>query len=137
MSDDALGPDSLDALAAALRADSADVATLTHVLAATLPDTLPAGMVEVTRDRSIADRLAGRAGRATGLTITFPERELQLRAGDGRPVAEVRTVVRGVVIARQQLGVAEWARVLASELGDLASHDAAARAALAAILGLS
>lgn len=130
-------PESVERIAAALRADTADAATFARVLATTLPETLPPDMVRVERDRSLADRLAGRAGEPRSITVTFPEKVLELGTTDGRVVAEARTVVRGVVISRARLGVDEWVRALASELAGLATHDAAARAALASLLGQS
>lgn len=137
MTGEASGPESVERIAAALRADSADAATFARVLATTLPEALPPDMVRVERDRSLADRLAGRAGEPRSITVTFPEKVLELATADGRVVAEARTVVRGVVISRARLGVDEWVQVLASELASLATHDAAARAALASLLGQS
>ncbi|HEU4675560.1 MAG TPA: hypothetical protein VFS29_06220 [Motilibacteraceae bacterium] len=128
------GPD-VHALAAALRADSADVATFTRVLTATLGDALPQGMVDVERDRSLADRLAGRDGTPVAVHVHGQDRQLSLTQGKRGPEAEVRQVVRGVVISRRQVGVDEWIGALAAELSALAARDAAARVALARLLG--
>lgn len=126
----------LDLVAAALRADRADVVTFTHVLGATLGDSLPPGMVEVERARSAADRLRGRPGEPTTVRVRTPDRELELRRGrHGAVEAEVRQVVRGVVISRRPVDLDEWTRTLAEELTKLAAHDAAARGALARLLG--
>jgi hypothetical protein len=48
--------------------------------------------------------------------------------------AEIRQVVRGVVISRKEVGVDEWLAALAEELTQLAHRDARARAALARLL---
>ncbi|HSN11874.1 MAG TPA: hypothetical protein VLS51_07195 [Propionibacteriaceae bacterium] len=135
MSGELAAPEPVEPIAAALRADAADIGTLTRVLVTSLPEALPDGMVDVERDRSLADRMAGRPGSVTKVTVTFPDRVLELRPGDGHPVAEARHVVRGVVISRQRVGLDEWVHELATGLAALASRDAAARSALAALLG--
>lgn len=126
-----------DLLAAALRADAEDVETLVRVLTATLGDTLPAGMVEVERRRSVADRLAGRAGTAVGVTVTTPELRLLISHGTRRGSgvhAEVHRVVRDVVISRREIGIDEWVGLLAQSLADLAARSSAARDALGRLL---
>ena len=132
-----LGPSTVDLVAAALTAgaDAADVAMFARVLTGSFAAALPSGMVEVEHDRSLGDRLAGRPGTPVAVTVTFPERRLSLRATDRWPEAEVQHVVRGVVLTRQQLPVAEWVRTLAAELTALAERNADARAALASLLG--
>lgn len=136
--DDAADPESTDLLAAALRADAADVDTLVRVLTATLGDTLPAGTVEVERDRSLSDRLSGRNGTAVAVTVTTPDVQLRLahaKHRGGAVQAEVQRIVRGVVISRQQVGVDEWVRALAAVLSDLAARNRDAREALTRWLG--
>ena len=51
---------SLDMVAAALRADSADIAIYARVLTESLGDSLPPGCVTVDRDQSMSDRMRGR-----------------------------------------------------------------------------
>jgi hypothetical protein len=120
---------------AALRADRADVESYTRVLTDTLGSALPAGMVEVERRRSMADRVSGRPGQPTAVRVHGKERDLELRQGVRGVDAEVRAVVRGVVISRRTIGIDEWLAVLAEELSALAERDAAAREALARLLG--
>jgi hypothetical protein len=120
---------------AALRADRSDVESYTRVLTNTLGDALPDGMVEVDYQRSMGDRVAGRPGRATAVRVRGVERELELRQGKRGVDAEVRKVVRDVVISRKTIGIDEWLRLLAEELGKLAERDAAAREALGRLLG--
>src|SRR6266487_3943083 len=52
-----------DMVAAALRADSADVATYAQVFTESLGDVLPPGCVTVERERTMADRMRGRPGQ--------------------------------------------------------------------------
>lgn len=137
MSGAELGPAwDMHMLIAALRTDRADVASYSRVLTATLGDALPEGMVEVDYRRSVADRMAGRPGQPTAVLVRSPERQLELRQGRHGVEAEVRTVVRDVVISRKQVGIDEWLAVLAEELGKLASRDARAREALGRLLDL-
>jgi hypothetical protein len=126
-----------DLVAAALRADADDVDTLVRVLTSTLGETLPAGMVEIERQRSLADRMAGRDGIAVGLTVTTPELRLRLTHGRKRGAgvrAEVHRVVRDVVISRREVGIDEWVALLAQAIADLAARNSAARAALGRLL---
>ena len=123
-------------LVAALRTDRADVESYHRVLSETLGDALPAGMVEVERQRSFADRVAGRAGQAVEVRVLVPDRVLVLSVGKhGGVAAEVRQVVRGVVISRKETGIEDWLALLAQELTSLASRDARAREALSRLLG--
>ncbi|HVW43709.1 MAG TPA: hypothetical protein VHC18_20405 [Amycolatopsis sp.] len=120
---------------ATLRADRSDVESYTRVLTHTLGDALPEGMVEIDHRRSMADRMAGRPGRPVAVRVHGHDRDLELREGKRGVDAEVRTVVRDVVISRKSIGIDEWLSLLADELGKLAERDATARAALARLLG--
>jgi hypothetical protein len=116
---------------AALKADRADVESYTRVLTETLGDALPAGMVEVERKRGLFGR-----GQATSVLVRTPDKHLELRAGKhGGVEAEIRQVVRGVVISRRQVGVDEWLSVFAEVLNSLAAQDASAREALTRLYG--
>jgi hypothetical protein len=130
-------PTTVDLVASALAssADFSDVAMFTRVFMRGIGDALPQGMVDVEHSRTLGDRVAGRPGTPVTLTITFPERRLVLRATRGWPEAEVQQVVRGVVLSHRQADVDEWVRTLAAELTGLAARNAAARAALATLLG--
>ncbi|HEY2062896.1 hypothetical protein [Amycolatopsis sp. NBC_01480] len=123
-------------LVATLRTDRADVESYSRVLSDTLGAALPPGMVEVDRRRTFADRVAGRAGQPVEVRVTTPDQLLVLTASrSGGVAAEVRQVVRGVVISRRDTELDEWLTVLAAELQSLASRDERARAALARLLG--
>ncbi|HKN96029.1 MAG TPA: hypothetical protein VJX10_02835 [Pseudonocardiaceae bacterium] len=131
-----LGPTwDMHVMIAALRTDRSDVESYTRVLTMTLGDALPAGMVEVDYRRSMGDRVSGRQGQAVAVRVHGMERDLELRQDRRGVVAEVRTVVRDVVISRKQVSIDEWLTLLAEELNKLAERDAAARAALARLLG--
>jgi hypothetical protein len=132
-----LGPDTVDLLASAFAAsaDFTDVAMFTRVFTQSFGSALPESMVDVETSRTMGDRLAGRPGTPIALRLTFPERRLELRATRGWPDAEVQRVVRGVVLSRRTVPVDEWVRILAAELTGLAERNAAARAALASLLG--
>jgi hypothetical protein len=123
-------------LAATLRADRADVASYARILSGALADALPPGMVAVEHRRSLADRVSGREGRPVAVVVHGADRELQLReAAHGAVDAQIHQVVRGVVISRRTVGVNEWLHALAEDLTRLAARDAAARSALARLLG--
>jgi hypothetical protein len=136
--DDAAVPEpaDIDALTAALRADTADLDVYSRVLTTSLADALPAGMVEVERDQSMRDRLAGRPGVVRTLRIGFGEISLELARGkSGAPVARAARAVRGVIISSREVSVDEWTRMLADQLAARAKDSAAARSALSKLLG--
>lgn len=137
MNPDPTRPD-VHALAAALRADTADLDVYARVLTTTLADALPDGMVEVERDRSLADRLAGRPGTATAVRVRTGDVTLELAATGrgGGTQARVVTEVRGVVISRRDVTVAAWAELLAEHLAVRARESQEASAALAHLLGM-
>lgn len=135
MTDNSADPGEIELVAAALRADRGDVATLARVLGESLQDTLPPGMVDVERKRSLSDRMNGRPGAPVAVRATFPQCELELRQSAHGVTAEARQVVRGVVIARREVAVDEWVRTFAEQLTLLAQDNAAARDALGRLLG--
>ena len=129
-------PADVEALAAALRADSADLEVYSRVLTTSLSEALPAGMVEVQRDQTMRDRMAGRPGVVRTLRIGFGEVSLELSRGSaGAPVARAARAVRGVVISSREISIDEWTRLLADQLAERAKDSAAARTALARLLG--
>jgi hypothetical protein len=121
---------SFDLVAAALRADSADVATYARVLTESLGDALPAGCVTVERERTMSDRMRGRPGEAQRVTVRLGEQVMTLGVRDGRPAAEICHEVRGVVLSRQPVDLQVWADTLAQALVAHASANARAAAAL-------
>ena len=119
-----------DMVAAALRADSADVATYARVFTESLGDVLPPGCVTVERERTMADRMRGRPGQARRVTVRLGEQVMSLAVLKGQPVAEIRREVRGVVLSRQQVPMQEWAEALAKALVAHAGENARAAQAL-------
>ncbi|HVV74428.1 MAG TPA: hypothetical protein VHC43_00210 [Mycobacteriales bacterium] len=128
-------PDDIDLLAASLRADATDLDVYSRVLTSSLSDALPTDMVEIEREQSLRDRLAGRPGKVAGIRVLLGDTTLELAAGRGIPVARVVRVVRGVTISSREVDLPEWSRLLAMALADRARESASAREALAALLG--
>jgi hypothetical protein len=121
---------SLDMVAAALRADSADVAIYARVLTESLGDALPAGCVTIDRERSVSDRMRGRPGEVSKITVRLGDRLMTLGVQRGAPVAEICSEVRGVVLSRQQVQIGAWAEELAKALVAHAEQNAEAAQAL-------
>jgi hypothetical protein len=129
-------PYDVNALAAALRADSADLDIYARVLTTSLAEALPEGMVSIERDRSMGDRVAGRPGTVRSLQIDTGETTLELGRGRGGvPVARIARAVRGVVISSKEVPIETWVQALADHLAVRARESAAARDALARLLG--
>ena len=121
---------SLEMITAALRADSADVAVYARVLTESLGDALPPDNIQVDRAQSMSDRLKGRPGQVTKITIRLGDQVFTLRLTSGAPVAEVCREVRGVVLSRQPVAVGQWADGLAKALVSHAEQNAATAEAL-------
>ena len=117
---------SLDLVAAALRADSADVAVYARVLTDSLGDALPEGVVIVDRERSVSDRMRGRPGEVAKITVRLGDQMLTLAVRRGQPAAEICREVRGVVLSRRPVQVTEWAAELAKALVAYAEQNAQA-----------
>ena len=128
--DDGPGGPSLDMVTAALRADSADVAIYARVLTESLGEALPPGCVTVDRERSVSDRMHGRPGQVSKVTVRLGDRVMTLGIQRGVPVAEVCSEVRGVVLSRQQVQPGVWAEELARTLVAHAEQNAEAARAL-------
>jgi hypothetical protein len=115
---------------AALRADSSDIAIYAKVLTESLGESLPAGWVTVERDRSMSDRMKGRPGTVTKITVRVGEQVLTLGVSRGAPAAEICREVRGVVLSRQPVPIDKWAAELAKALVGHAEQNAATAEAL-------
>ncbi len=121
---------SLDMVTAALRADSADVAIYARVLTESLGDSLPPGCVTVDRERTMSDRMHGRPGTVSKITVRLGEQVMTLGVHRAVPVAEICREVRGVVLSRQSVQIAQWAAELARALLAHAEQNADAARAL-------
>jgi hypothetical protein len=128
--DNSPGGPSLDMVTAALRADSADVTLYTRVLTKSLGEALPPEWVTVESDRSMSDRMHGRPGQVSKITVRIGDRVMTLGIQRGAPVAEVCSEVRGVVLSRQQVPLGVWAEELAKALVAHAEQNAEAARAL-------
>jgi len=110
------------------------VGAVRQVLGAAAPDVL-----EEQRNRSLADRLAGRPGRLQQVRFTGPDTVLTVTTAGGRWQGESARVVRGVVISRQALALGEWLTAFAGQLAARATEvagDAAAVGRALAVLGV-
>jgi hypothetical protein len=121
---------SLDMLMAALRADSTDVAIYARVLTESLGEALPPGCVSVERERSVSDRMRGRPGTVSKVTVRLGDRVMTLGVQRGAPAAEICREVRGVVLSRQPVPVGQWITELARALMEQADQNAATAQAL-------
>lgn len=124
------GEPSLDMVTAALRADSSDVTIYARVLTESLGDSLPPGCVTIDRDRTVSDRMKGRPGTVTKITVRLGEQVMTLGIQRGVPVAEICSEVRGIVLSRQPVQIGQWAAELARALMVHAEQNAEAAAAL-------
>jgi hypothetical protein len=121
---------SLEMVTAALRADSSDIAIYAQVLTESLGDSLPPGCVTVERNRTMADRVQNRPGTVTKISVALGEQTMTLGVHRGAPVAEICHQVRGIVLSRQAVPIAQWAAELAKGLVAHAEQNAAAATAL-------
>jgi hypothetical protein len=115
---------------AALRLDSADAALYASVLTKSLSEALPPDYVTVERERTMADRMRGRPGEVSKVTVKLGDQVMTLAVKNGRPTAEICREVRGVVLSRQAVPPQQWAAVLASALMSHAESSAQAAEAL-------
>jgi hypothetical protein len=129
MTDAPEGP-SFDMVTAALRADTSDVAVYARVLTETLGDALPSDCVVVQRERSVSDRMRGRPGQVSKITVRLGEQVLALGMEGGQPAAEICREVRGVVLSRQPVALQQWVDELARALVSHAQRNAQAAQAL-------
>jgi len=115
---------------AALRLDSADAALYASVLTKSLSEALPPDYVTVERERTMADRMRGRPGEVSKVTVKLGDQVMTLAVKNGRPTAEICREVRGVVLSRQAVPPQQWAAALASALVSHAESNAQAAEAL-------
>src|SRR5262249_35632148 len=95
-----------------------------------LGDSLPAGCVTIDRSRSMSDRMQNRPGTINKISVRLGEKTMTLAMHRGAPVAEVCHEVRGIVLSRTTVPIAEWAAELARRLVARAEQNAAAATAL-------
>lgn len=121
--------DDIDALAAALRADTAESAVLLDVLALKLEDALP-DLTEVTRH----GLLSRSRHHVKHLSVTVDQQRFTLSNDRNRLVGSITQAVHGVDLATKQVALDEWLRHLAAGLSKLADTQTRAREALDRLL---
>jgi hypothetical protein len=126
VADDA--PD-LDLLAASLRADASDTAAFLEALAARLEGALPR-QVEVERKGG----LFGGGKRVRRIAVRLADRHYELEGARGALTARRRTVVRGIALKSEELGVDAWIEALSADLVALAQSSERGRLALERLL---
>ena len=117
---------SFDLDAAGLRADGRDLTAGVDVLAVKLEAALPSQCRVERRARSLFNR----EKVVEAIEVRLGEARYSLRHHRGRVEASRDKEVRGVVIKRETLGLAEWVTGLEADLREQAESSAAARAAL-------
>jgi hypothetical protein len=119
----------LDLLAASLRADAGDTAAFMEALAARLEGALP-GQVDVERK----GRLFGGAKQVRRIAVRLGDTHYEIENDGGAPTARRRSVVRGIALKSEDLGVDAWIDDLSRDLVALAESSERGRAALERLL---
>ena len=97
-----------------------------------LPTAESSGAFTVERERSLGDRLAGRAGTIASLRLQASGEALTLSYTPGpRWKAEVARVSGGVIISRRSLALGEWLTEFAGRIAAVAADEAGDAAAAA------
>jgi hypothetical protein len=117
---------SFDLDAAGLRADGRDLTAGVEVLALKLEAALPSECRVQRRSRSLFNR----EKVVESIDVRLGDAHYELRQDRGRIDANRSKEVRGVVIKREPLGLADWVAGLEAELREQAQTSAAARQAL-------
>jgi prephenate dehydratase len=117
--------------AAGLRADGPELVAGVEVLARKLEISLPQSCV-VRRRRA---RLFSKDRAVAAIVVTLGTTRYGLEVHGDHVHADRRQEVRGVVIKREPLEVADWIDALAAQLREEAADSAEARAALEKLVG--
>jgi hypothetical protein len=112
--------------AAGLRADGRDLAAGLDVLAVKLESALPSQCRVERRARGVFNREKA----VDTIEVRLGDSRYTLRHRHGRIEASRDKEVRGVVIKREEVGLADWVAGLEADLREQAETSAAARAAL-------
>jgi len=119
----------LDLLAASLRADATDTAAFLEALATRLEGALP-GQVDVERK----GRLFGGAKHVRSIAVRLGDTHYEVAADGGAVEARRRSVVRGIALKSETLGLDAWIDALSRDLLALAEQSDRGRAALERLL---
>jgi len=117
--------------AAGLRADGADLTVGIEVLARKLEDALP----QATRVRRRSKRLFGGDKVVDSIEVRLGTTRYGLQVDGQSVTADRQQEVRGVVIKREALELADWVSALTGELREQAQDSAQARSALERLVG--
>jgi hypothetical protein len=98
---------------------------------------LPAGTLEVARERKLADRVAGKPGEICMIRVRFGELVLELAAGRAAVVGTVVREVHGITIRRRTLPLDEWRGLFAAEITRLSAGKASLQQAIERLLSAS
>lgn len=122
----------LGLLAAQLRQQGSDLSLYAGLLLTVLSAALPEDMIAVRREGRLRARLGGREPAVLSVSVLLGDQRYELHRPDvGKPAsALIRHESGGVVLSSRSATVEEWAKGLATGLAELASHSAAAAAAL-------
>jgi hypothetical protein len=122
--------DGFDGLAAALQADSRDLATFLEVVAAKFESALPG--------RTRIERSGGRLGRhrrVDRVSLELGDLRFELARSGGAVAARCTRVVRGIALKTENLNLDRWLVELAAALSAQAGASSLDRAALERLLG--
>jgi hypothetical protein len=123
---------SFDLIAAALRADQADLGPYCQALATKLEDALPE-QVRVRRSGG----LLSRGKRVERITVTLGKECFELIARGSGLLASRATLVRGIVLSRDELPLSQWVDALSQRLAEEARASEQARRAAERLLGIA
>jgi hypothetical protein len=123
----------VELVAAVMRRHLEDLDMYAQFLSSTLQEALPPGVLEVERRPSVADRLRGRPGAVTRLSVTLGDRRWVLHPHRGAPRAEVVHVVRGMELDHDDLALDAWIGQVSRALAEQAETSARAADALARV----
>ena len=119
-----------DLVAAALRADSSDLATFVEALATKLEASFP-GHVKVERKGS---RFVPGARPVRRISVPLGDSTFELEHDGGRVSCSRRAVVRGIALRTEEMPLDEWIDALSAALVSEAGSSESARAALERLL---
>ncbi len=125
-------PDSglgFDMLAASIRADASDVGSFLNVLGRKLAGALPE-QVELEHER----KRFRETDAVSRVVVTLEDLRFELEKANGRFVAMISHVVRGMRLKSDEVGVDEWIDRLSQQLAKAAEKSSRARAAIEGML---
>lgn len=131
----AVPPSPVELLASALAADDTDLDSWARMLSGAFAEVLPAGTLKVVRERTLADRVAGKPGEIRMIRARFGELVLELAAGRATVVGTVVREVRGITVRRRTLSLDEWRELFAAEITRLGAGKASLRQAIERLVG--